>query len=74
MPHESPTTFHEIDALAAVIHDAKIVSCYMKHQLEAQRSKEPWGENRHAGTPNQPWHDIAIDQAKAVMEFLNETR
>ncbi len=65
------TNFHEIDAIAEVIHDAKIRSCYFKVQWDRQRAKEPWGEDRHAGTPNQPWHDIATDQAKAVLEYLN---
>ena len=63
--------WHEIDALAAVIHDAKIRECWHKSKWDERRAKEPWGDHkRHAGTPNQPWHDIAIAQAKAALNYM----
>lgn len=70
---KAQTTFSQIDALAARLHDAKIRCCWIKSQWDDRRSKEPWGTDRHAGTPNDPWHDIAIAQAKAALEFYEET-
>lgn len=64
--------FEEIDRLAAILHTAKIRCCYMKSQWESALAQQPWGENRHAGSLNQPWHDIATAQAKAALEYLND--
>jgi hypothetical protein len=63
-------TFDKIDALARSLHEARIRYCWPKGLWDSRLAKEPWGTNRHIGSENQPWHDIAIAQAKAALEFL----
>jgi hypothetical protein len=61
--------FPSIDQLAAAIHDAKIRCCWDKSKWDERRRIEPW-EKPNRASPNQPWHDIAIAQAEAVLELL----
>jgi hypothetical protein len=62
-------SFPSIDQLAAAIHDAKIRCCWDKSKWDERRKIEPWQKPNRA-SPNQPWHDIAIAQAEAVLELL----
>lgn len=67
---KTDTTLPSVDELAAVIHDAKIRYCWDKTAWADRRAKEPWAKPNRA-SPNQPWHDVAIAQAEAVLEALN---
>lgn len=54
------------DVLARIIHEARIRECWGR---EAIGVRDPW-EKSNPASPNQPWHDIAIAQANAVIRAL----
>lgn len=56
-----------VERMAEAIHNAKIESCYMKGVWESQKAKEPW-HKKNSASPDQPWHDIARDQAQAALK------
>lgn len=57
--------------LAQVIHQAKIDFCFTKGTLHLS-SEWPMCTRFNYGHFAQPWSDIAIMQAKAVLEHLGE--
>lgn len=59
--------------LAKKIHEAKIKCCWPKEKWDQRFKIEPWDKPNRA-SPNQPWHDIAIAQAEAVLEEINAGR
>lgn len=56
-------TEEEIEDVARTIHEAKIKSCWPKAM---QAGREPW-DKPNSAVPDQPWHDIARDEAKAAL-------
>lgn len=52
--------------LARIIHDAKIRCCWDKTKWDERRAVEPWNKPNQS-SPNQPWHDVALAQADAVI-------
>lgn len=61
-PHQDK----RINTLAQAIHEAKIRFCWGHNYVG---NREPWALP-NASSPIQPWHDIAIEQAKAVLAYL----
>jgi len=58
-----------LESVAEAIHNAKIESCWMKSAWEERKRKEPWGKP-NAASPDQPWHDVSRDQAKAAIHAV----
>lgn len=49
-----------------IIHEAKIIECWGKSRLAERLSKEPW-DKPNIASPNEPWHDVALAQARAIL-------
>jgi len=58
-----------VDDVAAAIHGAKIRCCWDRTAWAERRAREPWAKPNRA-SPNQPWHDVAIAQAEAVLVLM----
>lgn len=59
------------DEIARILHEAKMRECYMPGS--SLMDKQPW-EKPNAAAPNQPWHDVAIAQAEALMKVAEIRR
>lgn len=68
---EREMTEEEIFNLAKVIYDAKCGECYMgAERVERERAKFPLNLNTRLYQVPQPWIDVALAQAKAVIKVL----
>ncbi len=57
--------------LAKILHDARSKSCYMGDSIERECDKFPADLKAHQYVHPKPCIDIALDQAQAVMKYIN---
>ena len=64
---DSPET---LEALSRAAHEAKLKICYSWMDNDCL-NRESW-KKPNVASPNQPWHDVAYAQGKAIIQTIKQ--